>query len=167
MIGEIYILLGSNIGNRQEYLKRAINLIEQENIRLINLSSVYETKAWGITDQPAFLNMIAEIHTHYEPSRLLQILQRVEKLIGKKKEIKWGPRNIDIDILYFRNIQHSTKELTIPHPEIQNRRFTLVPMNELNEGFIHPKLLRTQKELLQECTDMSEVNRLTKNLKSL
>jgi len=160
MIGRIYLLLGSNMGDRFVEINKALQLIRLEFIEILKTSSFYETSAWGIENQPNFINAAVEVATEKTPAELILTLQKIEDELGKEKEVKWGPRNIDIDILYFRQVIQESKELVLPHPETQNRRFALVPMCELNEDFIHPVFSVSQKKLLDDCPDKGEVKKL-------
>jgi len=144
------LLLGSNVGNREKYLTRAWIEMQAHEIEIVQWSSIYETKAWGKTDQADFLNQTLSINTTYSPLELLNKLQGVENKLGRKRTEKWGPRRIDIDILYYENLSLSVEELTIPHPEIANRRFTLVPLSEMIPDHIHPKYNKTNRHLLEQ-----------------
>lgn len=149
----IYILLGSNMGNRLEYLKEAESLIIQSGIQVIDESSIYETEPWGKSDQDWFLNVVLQIETSKEPSDLLDTLLSVEHSLGRIREEKWGERCIDIDILYYHNQIIHTEKLNIPHPGIPERRFTLIPLVEMCPMEEHPKTNQNQMQLLAECTD--------------
>ena len=149
----IYLLLGTNIGNRNKNLERARELLVANGITIKKESHIYETAAWGKEDQEPFLNQVIEVETGKSPQRVLFIANMIEKEMGRERFEKWGSRLIDIDILYFSDIEFETEGLLIPHPEIQNRRFTLAPMAEIAPEFVHPKLAKTQKQLLAECLD--------------
>lgn len=147
------MLLGSNLGHRSENLARAREYVSQEAGRILAASDVYETEAWGVQEQPLFLNQVIELRTEIPHEPLLSILQQAERKIGKVKIGKWRERLIDIDLLYYGNRIVRTPTLTLPHPEIQNRRFTLAPLVNLIPDMKHPVLLRTHRQLLQETTD--------------
>lgn len=149
----IYLLLGSNIGNRLAYLKEAATLLSKENIIIIEESSIYETEPWGPKDQDWFLNVILEISTSYEPKELLEVVLKIESELGRVRKEKWGERCIDIDILYFKDEVVDDTNLSIPHLGIPNRKFTLMPLAEMCPLEKHPTLDKTQMELLAECTD--------------
>ena len=149
----IYLLLGSNIGNRLAYLKEAATLLSKENIIIIEESSIYETEPWGPKDQDWFLNVILEISTSYEPKELLEVVLKIESELGRVRKEKWGERCIDIDILYFKNEVVDDTNLSLPHLGIPNRKFTLMPLAEMCPLEKHPTLDKTQMELLAECTD--------------
>ena len=147
------------MGNRKETLQKALTLIEQYCGNIISLSSVYETAAWGKRDQPSFFNQAIEIQTDLQPRQLLRQILKIETRIGRIREEKYGPRIIDIDILLYNNEVHNYPLLKIPHPEMPNRRFVLVPMAEIAPEFIHPVLKKTMAELLAICPDKLEVSK--------
>lgn len=149
----VFLLLGSNLNDRRSILSQAMGLIGKRAGKIKNVSKVYETEAWGKTNQPAFLNQVVQIETPLNPHKLLETLLTTENELGRVRHEKWGERIIDIDVLYFGKSIISTKHLTIPHPQIQHRKFTLVPMAEIASEFIHPLLGLSQQELLQKCTD--------------
>src|SRR2546421_5689263 len=138
-----FLLIGGNIGNREENLGKARGLLEKYCGKIIRLSSIYETAAWGKTDQPAFLNQALEIETSLTAKDLLEKNLEIEKLMGRRRNEKYGPRIIDIDILLFNDEVHDEPFLKIPHPELQNRRFALIPLNEIDPGLYHPVLKKT------------------------
>lgn len=154
----IFLLLGSNLGNRVEVLNKAIEALENKGVAILNKSSVYETAAWGKEDQQAFLNQVLQVKTSMEAQELLKVILKIELELGRVRKVKWGERLIDIDILYFNDLVHKDKVLEIPHPGIPDRRFTLIPLVEINPNFIHPKLELSQKELLDNCEDNLEVS---------
>lgn len=151
------ILLGTNLGNKVSMLDKAKKSIQNKVGDLVKISSVYETAAWGNTDQPSFLNCILQVSTHLAPAELLNSLLTIEADLGRIREKKWAPRTIDLDILYYEKEIISTDNLIIPHPQIQNRRFTLVPLCEISPDFIHPVLGLSNLELLSACLDQSDV----------
>ncbi len=135
----VYLALGSNLGDRQNFLTRAIDALSSE-ITLLRASHIYQTPPWGFTDQPSFLNQVVETETTLEPEALLKKLKIIERTLGRRETIRYGPRCIDLDILFFGNEVYSSDLLTIPHPMIPERAFVLVPMNELAPDFVHPQL---------------------------
>ncbi|XZF14410.1 2-amino-4-hydroxy-6-hydroxymethyldihydropteridine diphosphokinase [Chitinophagaceae bacterium MMS25-I14] len=153
MIHEAYLLLGSNEGNRAGILDDAVKNIAITCGPLIKVSSVYETAAWGLEDQPAFLNMVTCIHTSFTPDALLAAIQLIEANAGRQRTVKWGQRTLDIDILFYDELVITDPHLQIPHPHMQNRRFTMEPLAEVAPGKIHPALHLTVKELLDTCPD--------------
>ncbi len=154
---EVYLLLGSNEGNRIENFNKASELIELRYGKIICSSSIYETEAWGLKEQNAFLNQAVMIQTSLPALLLLTKLKAIESETGRTETVKWGPRVIDIDILFYGNDIVKLPELTIPHPYLHLRRFTLTPLNEIAKEFVHPVLQKTVTTLLKECKDSSEV----------
>ena len=160
MTQEIYLLLGTNLGNRADNLRRATQRLEQAVGPVVEASSCYETAAWGVSEQPAFYNQVVRIETVLGHEALLRTLQQIEQQLGKVKVGHWRERLIDLDILYYGNRLVRTPWLTLPHPHLHHRRFTLVPLSELAPQFMHPVLGKTQQELLDACADQLEVKKL-------
>ncbi len=154
---KVFLGLGSNLGNREENLLKAQKLIDKKVGKVHSKSSIYETAAWGITEQNAFLNQVLEIETVFSPDAVLHLLLKIEKNMGRIREIKWGERSIDIDVLYYNNEIISTENLVVPHPFIQERKFVLVPLCEIAPVFIHPRLKQSNLELLEKCQDSGEI----------
>ncbi len=152
-----YLSLGSNEGDRPQWLDKAITLIAENCGTITARSAIYETAAWGINSQPDFLNMVVNLHTIQDPQALLTAILGIETFLGRHREVKWGPRIIDIDILFFNNEIVNVPRLSIPHPFLHERRFTLAPLNEIAPGYIHPVLHKTVGQLLAECPDKLEV----------
>jgi 2-amino-4-hydroxy-6-hydroxymethyldihydropteridine diphosphokinase len=138
------------MGKRAEFLARAVEEITQFIGQIEAFSSIIETAPWGKTDQPAFLNQVLKIKTRFPPLFLMEILLDIEKAMGRNRTEKWGPRIIDIDILFFNNRIINEKGLCIPHPHLHEREFVLKPMVEIAPDFVHPVLQKTMSELLQE-----------------
>ena len=153
----IYLLLGTNQGNRKAYLNKAKIEIKKLIGNINKISSVYETAAWGITEQPNFLNQVVQCQTELKPENLLKVCQKIENKLDRKRVLRWGQRTMDIDILYYENRIIHTDDLIVPHPEIQNRKFTLIPLAEIAKDFIHPSLKMNQKQLLNICSDTLEI----------
>lgn len=149
---QVYLGLGSNLGDRAGFLRQARASLPPE-VNLLCASSIYETPPWGYTDQPAFLNQVIEVETGLEPEELLAKLKAVEKVLGRVKNFRYGPRCIDLDILFYGNRIFQSNQLTIPHPALAERAFVLVPMHELNPDFIHPQLKKSIAELLAVLDD--------------
>lgn len=156
----VYLLLGSNIGDRLKNLEAAIVLLNTKAGTVTSQSALYETEAWGNKNQQAFLNQAILIKTNCPIYDLLHITQEIETLVGRTKTEKWGPRVIDIDILFYGDNVLDEEHLKVPHTFIQDRRFTLVPLCDIAANFEHPILKKTMKELLDTCKDVSEVKRL-------
>ncbi|QJW88063.1 2-amino-4-hydroxy-6-hydroxymethyldihydropteridine diphosphokinase [Spirosoma taeanense] len=152
-----FLLLGANLGDRVATLNRAVDLIAGRVGDVLQRSKLYETAPWGVTEQPAFLNQVLAVETELTPEAVLAQTQAIEQELGRVRHEKWGARVIDIDILYYDQLILRTDQLSIPHPYLHQRRFTLVPLAELAPDFIHPVLQKTTTELLLNCTDKSEV----------
>ena len=133
-----FLSLGSNIGDRQFLLDSAIKMIEDDYTKITNIANFYETKAWGLEDQDDFLNTAIEIETIYNPMQLLSSIQKIEIALGRQRTTHWGPRTIDIDILFYDDIKIFTPNLVIPHPYIAERTFVLEPMCDIAPFLIHP-----------------------------
>ncbi len=144
-----YLSLGSNVGNREATLTEALRLLEAPDLRLVRVSSVYETEPLDLRDQPWFLNLAAQIETDLFPRQLLSRTQKVERELGRKRAAPKGPRAIDIDIVLYGDAVIRTPALTVPHPRMAGRRFVLEPLAELAPGLRHPVLRSTISELLQ------------------
>jgi 2-amino-4-hydroxy-6-hydroxymethyldihydropteridine diphosphokinase len=155
-----YLLLGTNMGDRQNNLEKARQLIGEQAGRVTRSSGIYETAAWGKTDQPSFLNQAIAIETSLNAKQLIRKILKLEKLLGRVRKEKYGPRIIDMDILLFNEETHQYPFLTIPHPEMQNRRFALGPLAEIAPGLKHPVFQKTISQLLEDCTDPLDVKRL-------
>ena len=159
----VYLSLGSNLGDKANYLKEAYKLLgENPQIRVTGKSSLYETEPVGYTEQDFFLNGVIEIETSLEPNALLSITRNIENQLGRKRTIHWGPRTIDIDILTFNEEVINEPELIIPHREMHRRRFVLIPLAELNPALKIPHL-GPVRELLETCPDRGRVSLLLKS----
>jgi 2-amino-4-hydroxy-6-hydroxymethyldihydropteridine diphosphokinase len=143
----IFLSLGSNLGDRVANLREALERLESPRLHVSQQSSFYETAPIGMTDQPWFVNIVAEANTSLFPMMLLEHCKRVERLMGRKKIVRNGPRNIDIDILFYEQAVVDTRGLSIPHPRLHERRFVLEPMLELAPEWKHPVLDKTMSEL--------------------
>jgi len=160
MDNPIFILLGSNLGDRQKNLDQARQEISRSVGDIITTSATYKTAAWGNKQQPDFFNQVIEIRSSHDPNKLISDTQLIEEKMGRIRKEKWGPRIIDIDILFYGDIVISNEKITIPHPEIPNRRFTLLPLSEVAPDFIHPVLKRSVFQLLKACADDLLVEKL-------
>ena len=153
MTYETYLLLGTNLGNKLNNLNNAREQINKSIGKINKLSRIYETAAWGNHDQPAFYNQVIQINTRLSPFDLLNELHRIELNLGRVRHEKWGERIIDIDILYYAEQVIESEQLTIPHPQIQHRKFTLLPLSEVAPDLVHPVLGKTNLVLLEDCLD--------------
>ena len=151
------LLLGSNLGNRQENLSNALSFIEKNAGIIEKKSSLYQTAPWGMLDQDDFLNQAVLIKTSLPPQQLLKQLLDIEIMLGRERLEKWGPRIIDIDILYYDSEIIDEKDLKVPHPFLQERRFSLVPLNEISPDWVHPALHKSVNQMLADCLDRGEV----------
>ncbi|AXE18117.1 2-amino-4-hydroxy-6-hydroxymethyldihydropteridine diphosphokinase [Runella rosea] len=154
----VFLLLGANLGEREATLAKATDLISERIAPVMLQSHLYETAPWGVTDQPAFLNQVISIETILTPEELLSQTLEIEKQLGRERRLRWGARVIDIDMLYYSDQILDTENLHLPHPRLHQRRFTLVPLAEIAPDFLHPVLHKTNQELLNECTDDSQVS---------
>lgn len=159
---KFYILLGSNLGDREAYLREAIRCITQIAGRISIQSSVYETAPWGYTDQPAFLNQVIVAESVLQPEAMLRKLLNIERDMGRVRDKKWGSRIIDLDILMVDELEYNAPGLTIPHPELPERRFALLPLADVAPELLHPVKKKTIAELLNECKDRLAVHKYMK-----
>ena len=152
-----YLLLGSNIGNSKSYIEKAKFMLAQVVGSDCNESAMYRTEPWGEKDQKFFLNQVVKMESELSPHSMMQAIEKIEKLLGKRKETRYGPRTIDIDILLCDDLIVLDKKLSVPHPRMHKRAFTLIPLNVIAEDIVHPVLKKTIGKLLEECVDNSEV----------
>lgn len=155
------LLLGSNSGDRVHYINKALSRMEKLIGHTVLKSPLYESSPWGFAEQPDFLNQVVVITTSLQPPDLLKALKKIETELGRTTAEKWKQRIIDIDILFYDEIIFESEELTIPHPMLHERKFTLVPLNEIMPGFIHPVLKKTISELIISCDDTGVVRKIT------
>lgn len=156
-----YLLIGGNLGDRFYNLQNAIELIEEKCGDIIAISSIYETAAWGVTDQPSFLNQVIVLNTEQSPSQLMQSLLSIEHEMGRERREKMGPRTIDLDILLIDDIQMNADHLIIPHPSLHLRKFALIPLAEVAATKVHPVKNKTITELLTDCPDTLAVTKIS------
>jgi 2-amino-4-hydroxy-6-hydroxymethyldihydropteridine diphosphokinase len=164
-MSRIFIGLGSNLGDRAGYLHRALS--ELENLYQTTIkkySSIYETEPVGIKEQPKFLNMVAELDSMLRPDDLVHELKEIEHRVGRTFSEHWGPREIDLDLLYYGGEMLNETTVQIPHPEISNRRFVLVPLKEIAAEFQDPLRHLSVEELLQRCSDTSAVRKTSQHM---
>lgn len=157
---EVVLLLGANLGDKIATLRNAIEEIKKNIGEISLISHLYETAAWGVEDQPTYYNQVIVCSTNHSSETLLKNTQSIENRLGRVRKEKWGARIIDIDILFIENEIIDTETLKVPHPFIQERRFTLEPLVEILPNFIHPILKKTNKDLLLHCKDPLKVEKL-------
>ena len=156
----VALSLGSNLGNRLEFLQQAINLINLRSGTITNISNFYESEPWGFNCENYFLNATVKLVTSLSPLDLLIELQKIEKLLGRKNKTKdsYESRTIDIDIIFYENVIIQTPQLTIPHPLMHKRKFVLVPLNEIAPNWMHPIFKLNVQQLLEICPDITNIN---------
>lgn len=161
----VYLSLGTNLGNRGENLKKALMELERWGIRVLRASSIYESEPVGGIEQPWFYNMVvrAEVDSAISPHEVLALLQRIERSLGRDRStsaVKWGPRIIDLDLLFYGDlVVNESPDLIIPHPQLADRKFVLVPLAEITAGLIDPISGFTVEQLLFRCKDESIVKK--------
>ncbi|MBJ6143755.1 2-amino-4-hydroxy-6-hydroxymethyldihydropteridine diphosphokinase [Hymenobacter sp. BT559] len=155
-----YLLLGGNLGDRVAYLQQAQQVLAATAGAIVAASAYYETAAWGVEDQPAFLNQVLAVRTALPAAELLAACLATEQQAGRERRLRWGARTLDVDILFYGQEIINTPTLTVPHPALPARRFALVPLAELAPGLVHPQLHQTVAELLAHCPDPLEVTRV-------
>ena len=157
---DVFLLLGSNLGDRKAFLQQAINMIGADLGPVTKKSSIYETEAWGKTDEPNYLNQIVLVNTELPAMRVLEKVLRIETGMGRMRDEKWGSRIIDIDILFYGQDIIDDPGLIVPHPELHKRMFTLVPLSEIAPSFQHPVLKKSIFNLKSELKDNLIVKKL-------
>ena len=145
-----YVALGSNLGDREENLRAALKHLQENGIEVVKTSTFIETEPYGVTDQPGFVNAVCQVETELAPLELLRLLLRIEQEMGRVRLRRWGERNIDLDLLLYEDAVLESEELTLPHPDMQNRDFVLIPFAEIAGEVVHPVLRKTIKLLKEE-----------------
>lgn len=145
-----YIALGSNLGDKEKNLRRALLLLTQQGVEVVRVSSFLSTEPYGVTDQPQFLNAVACVRTSLTPLALLDVLLATELAMGRVRLRHWGERNIDLDLLLYEDVVLDTPRLRLPHPDMQNRDFVLLPLAEIAPELKHPTLQKTIWELKKD-----------------
>ncbi|EPY2302682.1 2-amino-4-hydroxy-6-hydroxymethyldihydropteridine pyrophosphokinase [Clostridium sporogenes] len=145
-----YVAFGSNIGEKESYIKRALEKIEKRGMKIIKVSPIYETEPYGVLDQDSFLNGVVKIETNLTPENLIEVLLDIEKQLDRVRERRWGPRTIDLDIIFYDDLIINKNNLIIPHKDMENREFVLKPLCDIDENFIHPVLKKSVKQLYDE-----------------
>jgi 2-amino-4-hydroxy-6-hydroxymethyldihydropteridine diphosphokinase len=146
----IYIALGSNLGDKEKNLKEALLRLAKKGIKICKVSDFIATRPYGVTDQPDFLNAVAEVETDISPAELLQVLLQTEREMGRLRLRRWGERNIDLDLLLYDGQTIDLPELKVPHPDMQNREFVLKPLAQIAPDAVHPKLGKTIGQMWKE-----------------
>ena len=146
MVSTIFLSLGSNLGDRFTNLQDAIRSLPP-NIQALSQSRIYETEPWGYTDQPAFLNLVIKGSTELAPQKVLAFIKEMEVVLGRKETFRFGPRLIDLDILFYDDLVLNSPDLTIPHPRLCERAFVLIPLAEIAPDFTHPVTRKTIRQL--------------------
>jgi 2-amino-4-hydroxy-6-hydroxymethyldihydropteridine diphosphokinase len=156
-MNQAVLSLGSNVGDKLQHLYDAKKQLVENGSKIIKQSSVYETEAWGNKDQDAFYNEVIEVDTGMSTEWLMKLILYTEKSLGRTRDEKWAPRTIDIDILFFNDEIINQENLTIPHPHLHERKFVLIPLNEILPNLIHPVFKKTISQLLNELKDSLRV----------
>ncbi|MDR3586803.1 MAG: 2-amino-4-hydroxy-6-hydroxymethyldihydropteridine diphosphokinase [Desulfosporosinus sp.] len=151
----VFLGLGSNLGDRANYLKGAISALASPTIKVVAMSGIYETEPWGVMDQPLYWNQVIEVDTTLEPLELLHVCQEIELLLGRERKVHWGPRTIDIDLLLYDNRVSESEELRLPHPYLEERAFVIAPLRE-----IAPKLVLPSGKSITEVSGEGKVHHL-------
>jgi 2-amino-4-hydroxy-6-hydroxymethyldihydropteridine diphosphokinase len=157
---DVFLLLGSNLGDRHLFINQAVELIEKDIAPVVKTSSVYETQSWGKTDAPDYLNKVIALQTSLPAQTILEKVLNIENILGRRREEKWGSRTIDIDILFYGSAIINEPGLCVPHPQLHKRRFTLEPMAEIAPEFIHPLLNKSILQIKNELKDDLIVKKL-------
>ncbi len=156
-MNQAFILLGTNLGDKRANLQQAILSISANSISIVSYSDIYETAAWGNTNQDNFYNQVIEVNTELSANDLLKKLLQIETQMGRVRNQKWEARIIDLDILYFNHEIIDNENLKVPHPYLHVRRFTLAPLVQIASEFLHPVFNKSNTALLENCSDNSEV----------
>lgn len=160
----VFLSLGSNLGDRRTLIRKSLKMLSGEGVKFLRVSSLYRTEPVDLRNQPWFINCVVKVETKLSPKRLLRLLKSVERALGRRRRTPKGPRPIDIDILLYENEVVSSRALTIPHARMKDRRFVLVPLEEIAPRLRHPITRKTISAMLRETADVSKVVKLKKKL---
>lgn len=147
-MNRVYLILGTNLGEKKKNIEKALSELEKRDIKITKMSNLYITTPWGYSEQPDFLNLAVESYTNLDPFTLLREIKNIEIEMGRVRTERYGPRVIDIDIIFYNDLIIKTNELTIPHPLMHERYFVLKPLSDIAPNFLHPELHLTVRELL-------------------
>ncbi|TDK50490.1 2-amino-4-hydroxy-6-hydroxymethyldihydropteridine diphosphokinase [Algoriphagus formosus] len=161
MVQEVVLILGGNLGDREQLIREAKQMLVSKAL-IKGESSIFSTEAWGGKAEGEFLNQVLLVSTEEVPLKFLSFLQTIERDLGREREVTWGDRTMDIDILYWEGQEIQVPNLIIPHPHLHKRRFVLAPLAELLPDWVHPKLNKNSLELLEACEDESKVKKWKK-----
>lgn len=159
MMNELFLITGGNLGNRIAYINLAKSMISEQIGVVKNASDIYETDAWGFKEQPSFLNQVLQVSTILSPNEVLIAIHKIEAQLDRKRVHKYGARTMDVDILFYGTAVIDTEMLTIPHAQIPNRNFVLVPLASIAANFVHPQSGKTIQELLDNSADTLNVRK--------
>ena len=154
----VFLGIGTNLGDRERNLQAALAILSQKMV-ILKESSIYQTAPWGYLDQPAFLNQVVEAQTDLSPLNLLGFLKDTEKVLGRQANFRYGPRLIDLDILFYGNRIIQTPRLQVPHPRLSERAFVLIPLAEIAPEFVHPQNKQTVTQLLAALPELGGVQK--------
>lgn len=164
-MSKVYIGLGSNKGDRMKYLHHAISEIERDyGFTVLDISSLYETKPYGVVDQPNYINAVVLIETNYSPFEVYNKVKDIEKVVGRTESKRWGEREIDLDIILYDSIIYKDELIEIPHKEYYKRDFVLVPLNEIAHGFVDPIRNKSINEMLESLNEKFILKKIENNL---
>jgi 2-amino-4-hydroxy-6-hydroxymethyldihydropteridine diphosphokinase len=164
-MGRVFVALGSNIGDRLGFLQRSLDALGRApGFEVRSVSAVYETEPVGKKDQPQFLNAAVELSSLKSPAGVLVDLKQIEQSVGRTPSERWGPREIDLDLIYVQDLVIDGPELILPHPEVANRRFVLTPLAEIAPEFVDPLQNRSMRELLLSCPDPNSVIKISSTI---